>query len=161
MQAHLNAQQNNSRLVCSARKEEWRRGWSSCSASSPAAASQSPPSPAREGASSLPAPSSQVKPPASSLSPNRWRRFITTREAWRLLPTNCSMKCANRTCRERWCLEPMTRIDTSLNWCDNLLLRCVGSFAWPSLVLTESCGVWLQGMSFSIRNLTLLRLTRF
>jgi hypothetical protein len=93
--------------------------------------------------------------------PNRWRRFSTTREAWRLLPTNCSMKCANRTCRERWCHGPMTRIDTSLNWCDDLLLRCVGSVAWPSPVLTESCGVWLQGMSFSIRNLTLLRLTRF
>lgn len=90
------------------------------------------------------------EPPASSIFPNRWRG--------RLLPINCSMKCANGTYVNT---GAMTRIDASLNWCDGFLLRCSGSFAWPSSVLTESCGALLQGMSFSIRNLTLLLLTRF
>ena len=61
----------------------WRIGRSSCSASSPAAASPSPPFPERAGASLPPAPSSQVKPRALSklkptpllccCAPSTWR----------------------------------------------------------------------------------------
>ena len=102
----------------------WRIGRSSCSASSPAAASPSPPFPERAGASLPPAPSSQVKPRALS----------------RLKPTLLLCRCApSVSCVAHELLDEMLEWHPSLTlvqwlgdayliWFDGLLPWCHRSF---------------------------------
>jgi hypothetical protein len=125
--AHYNVELFAKLLVLGAEEERlggWRIGRSSCRASSPAAASPSPPFPGRAGASLPPAPSSQVKPRAlSKLKPT---------------PLRCrSAPSVSRVAHElvdellEW--HPSLTVvqwrgDVSLIWFDGLLRWCHRSF---------------------------------